>query len=42
MARNAFIGGILTAITYDVVKAGDYGSVYELVNAKTVAELTMD
>ncbi len=41
-ARNAFIGGIPTAITYDIVKAGEhYGSVYELVNAKTVAELIM-
>ena len=42
-SKNAFLGGIPTAISYDLVKAGDcYGSVYELLDAqfgvKTVQE----
>ena len=40
LARTAFILGIPTAIPYDIVKAGEsYGSVFELVNAKTMADL---
>lgn len=38
-AHNAFVGGIPTAISYDIVKVGEfYGSVYELINARTVWE----
>ena len=37
-AQAAFIAGVPTAISYDVVKCGDcYGAVYEMLNAKTVA-----
>ncbi len=40
LARTALILGIPTAIPYDVVKVGDsYGSVYELLNAKSFAQL---
>lgn len=40
LARTAFVLGIPTAIPYDVVKVGDtYGSVFELLNAKSFAEL---
>lgn len=40
LARCAFILGIPTAIPYDVVKVGDgYGSVFELLNAKSFAKL---
>ena len=35
LCKNAFISGIPTAISYDVVQAGDcYGAVYELLNAE--------
>ena len=35
-AKRAFIKGVPTAIPYDVVRVGDcYGSVFELVNART-------
>lgn len=38
-AREAFIRGIPTAITYDVVRAGKYfGVVYEMAGAETLAE----
>ena len=38
-AREAFIRGIPTAITYDVVRAGKYyGAVYEMAGAETLAE----
>lgn len=38
-AREAFIRGIPTAITYDVVRAGkDFGVVYEMAGAETLAE----
>lgn len=38
-AREAFIRGIPTAITYDVVRVGKYfGVVYELAGAETLAE----
>jgi uncharacterized protein (TIGR02172 family) len=40
LARTAFVAGIPTAISYDVVRVGDrYGAVYELLNANTLAEL---
>ncbi len=43
LARTAFILGVPTAIPYDVVKVGDlYGSVFELLNAKSFAELLME
>lgn len=36
MARSAFVKGVPTAISYDVVKVGDnYGSVFELLDAKS-------
>ena len=39
-ARKAFVMGVPTAIPYDVVKVGDlYGSVFELLNAKSFAKL---
>ena len=37
-AQAAFIAGVPTAISYDVVKCGDsYGAIYEMLNARTVA-----
>lgn len=41
LARKAFILGIPTAISYDIVKVrnGGYGAVYELLNAKSYAQL---
>ena len=44
LARNAFVSGVPTAIPYDVVriKSGGYGSVFELLNAKTFAQLLKD
>ncbi|MBR2067906.1 MAG: anti-sigma factor antagonist, partial [Solobacterium sp.] len=40
LARTALILGIPTAIPYDVVRVGDsYGSVFELLNAKSLAQL---
>ena len=40
LARTAFVLGIPTAIPYDVVKIGnEYGSVFELLNAKSFAKL---
>lgn len=40
LARRAFVLGIPTAIPYDVVKVGDgFGSVFELLNAKSFAKL---
>ena len=40
VSKKAFIMGIPTAISYDVVKCGDsYGVVYELLDAKTVAQI---
>lgn len=42
LARKAFVLGIPTAIPYDVVKVGDgYGSVFELLNAKSFAKLVI-
>lgn len=40
LARRAFVLGIPTAIPFDVVRVGDgYGSVFELLNAKSFAKL---
>lgn len=40
LARTAFVAGIPTAISYDVVRVGDrFGAVYELLNANTLADL---
>lgn len=40
LARRAFVLGIPTAISFDIVKVGDqYGSVFELLNAKTFSQL---
>ena len=40
LARKAFVAGIPTAIPYDVVQVGDaYGSVFELLNARSFASL---
>ena len=40
LARTAFVLGIPTAIPYDVVRVGDgYGSVFELLNAKSFAQI---
>lgn len=40
LSRTAFILGIPTAIPYDVVRIGDsFGSVFEMLDAKTFAEL---
>ena len=39
MARTAFLGGIPTAIAYDIVRVGeDYGSVFEMLKASTYME----
>lgn len=43
LARKAFILGIPTAIPYDVARVGDaYGSVFELLNAKSFAKLLVE
>ena len=44
LARLAFVAGIPTAIPYDVVRiaGGGYGSVFELLNAKSFAKLIID
>lgn len=43
LARTAFVLGVPTAIPYDVVKVGDnYGSVFEMLNAKSLAKLIAD
>ncbi len=40
LARTAFVAGIPTAISYDVVRVDDrFGAVYELLNANTLADL---
>ena len=40
LARTAFVLGIPTAIPYDVVRVGNgYGSVFEMLNAKSLATL---
>ena len=43
MARLAFLSGVPTAISFDIVKVGDsYGSVFELLNAKTFNDLIIE
>ncbi len=43
LARTALIMGVNTAIPYDVVKVGDkYGSVFELLSAKSISSLIRD
>ena len=43
MAKVALILGIPTAISYDVVKVnGSYGSVFELLNARSFAQILID
>ena len=40
LARRAFVLGVPTAIPYDVVQVGEgYGSVFELLNAKSLAKM---
>ena len=40
LARKAFVLGVPTAISYDVVKVGEkYGSVFELLNAKSFSQI---
>ena len=43
MAKKAFLCGIPTAISYDIVQVGeDYGSVFELLNAKNFNDLVVE
>ena len=43
MAQKAFLAGIPTAISYDIVQVGDnYGSVFELLNAKTFHDMAKE
>ena len=43
MAQKAFVAGIPTAISYDIVKVGeDYGSVFELLDAKSFHDIVKD
>lgn len=43
LARRAFVLGIPTAIPYDIVRVGkSYGSVFELLNAKTFSKLIVE
>lgn len=43
LAKRAFVLGIPTAISYDVVKVGDrYGSVFEMLNAKSYSEIIVE
>ena len=43
MAQKAFLAGIPTAISYDIVQAGeDYGSVFELLNARTFHDIAKE
>ncbi len=43
LARKAFVLGIPTAIPYDVVKVGEsFGSVFELLNAKSFADMLVE
>jgi len=40
LAKRAFVKGVPTAISYDIVKVGDhYGSVFELLNADTFNDI---
>ncbi len=43
MAKMAFLKGVPTAISFDIVKVGDsYGSVFELLDAKTFNDLLIE
>ena len=43
LARRAFVLGVPTAIPYDVVRVGDgYGSVFELLNAKSLCKILIN
>ena len=43
LARKAFVLGIPTAIPYDIVKVGNsYGSVFELINSKSIQEMIVE
>lgn len=43
LARKAFVLGIPTAISYDIVRVGNcYGSVFELLDAKSFSQLIVD
>lgn len=43
MAKMAFVKGIPTAISFDIVREGDrYGSVFELLKAKTLNDLVIE
>ena len=43
MARAAFISGIPTAISYDIVRVGDhYGAVFELLDCRSFNDIIMD
>lgn len=43
LARWAFVKGIPTAIPYDIVQVGDqYGTVFELLNARSASEYVME
>lgn len=43
VARAALVLGIPTAISYDIVRVGDsYGSVYELLNARSFSKILVD
>ena len=43
LAKKALILGIPTAISFEIVRVGDrYGAIYELLNARTVAEILRD
>ncbi|MBR2086879.1 MAG: phosphotransferase [Oscillospiraceae bacterium] len=42
LAKRAFVKGVPTAISYDIVRVGDsYGSVFELLNAETFNTILM-
>ncbi len=42
MAKKAFIAGIPTAISYDVVKVdGDYASMFEMIDAESLSQLLL-
>lgn len=42
-AKQAFLAGIPTAISFDIVKVGDkYGAVFELLKAKTLNDILID
>ena len=43
LARRAFVLGVPTAIPYDIVRIGNlYGSVFELINSKSIQEMIIE